>query len=164
MKKTILLLAILTICASVLAQKNRMEQEFGKRSKVKIENTIYTYDRTLQIVEDSTNNEARWAMKCREHSNLELAKDRLDFFRSVFTTERIKELKGNRVHIMLLLDDKGNILEFRFFLRNAPDVTLKDLHALAKALKKTKLFKTRRDTGAEEGGEIWVLPLVFDEL
>ena len=43
MKKTILLLAILTICASVLAQKNRMEQEFGKRSKVKIENTIYTY-------------------------------------------------------------------------------------------------------------------------
>ena len=58
MKKTILLLAILTICASVLAQKNRMEQEFGKRSKVKIENTIYTYDRTLQIVEDSTNNEA----------------------------------------------------------------------------------------------------------
>ena len=32
MKKTILLLAILTICASVLAQKNRMEQEFGKRS------------------------------------------------------------------------------------------------------------------------------------
>ncbi|MFR1242910.1 MAG: hypothetical protein ACLSDJ_17595, partial [Butyricimonas faecihominis] len=118
----------------------------------------------LQIVEDSTNNEARWAMKCREHSNLELAKDRLDFFRSVFTTERIKELKGNRVHIMLLLDDKGNILEFRFFLRNAPDVTLKDLHALAKALKKTKLFKTRRDTGAEEGGEIWTLPLVFSDL
>lgn len=73
-------------------------------------------------------------------------------------------MKGNCVHIMLLLDDKGNILEFRFFLRDAPDVTLKDLHALAKALKKTKLFKTRRDTGAEEGGEIWTLPLVFSDL
>ena len=95
MKKTILLLAILTICASVLAQKNRMEQEFGKRSKVKIENTIYTYDRTLQIVEDSTNNEARWAMKCREHSNLELAKDRLDFFRSEHCGARLLEYLYN---------------------------------------------------------------------
>ena len=46
----------------------------------------------------------------------------------------------------------------------ALDITINDLHTLAKALKKTKLFKTRHDTGAEEGGEIWVLPLVFDEL
>ena len=68
------------------------------------------------------------------------------------------------MYIKLLLDDKGNILEFKFFLYKALDITINDLHTLAKALKKTKLFKTRHDTGAEEGGEIWVLPLVFDEL
>ena len=164
MKKMILLFTILVTGTSVFAQKNNVERELDKRSKIKIENTVYKYDRTLEILQDSTTDEARWAMKRREYSNLELATDRSTFFRSVFTTERIKELKGNRVYIKLLLDDKGNILEFKFFLYKALDITINDLHTLAKALKKTKLFKTRHDTGAEEGGEIWVLPLVFDEL
>ena len=164
MKKIILLFTILMTGTSVFAQKNNVERELDKRSIIKIENTVYKYDRTLEILQDSTNDEARWVMKRREHSNLELATDRSTFFRSVFTAERIKELKGNRVYIKLLLDDKGNILEFKFFLYKALDITINDLHTLAKALKKTKLFKTRHDTGAEEGGEIWVLPLVFDEL
>ena len=164
MKKIILLFTILMTGTSVFAQKNNVERELDKRSKIKIENTVYKYDRTLEILQDSTNDEARWVMKRRELSNLELATDRSTFFRSVFTAERIKELKGNRVYIKLLLDDKGNILEFKFFLYKALDITINDLHTLAKALKKTKLFKTRHDTGAEEGGEIWVLPLVFDEL
>ena len=164
MKKIILLFTILMTGTSVFAQKNNVERELDKRSKIKIENTVYKYDRTLEILQDSTNDEARWVMKRREHSNLELATYRSTFFRSVFTAERIKELKGNRVYIKLLLDDKGNILEFKFFLYKALDITINDLHTLAKALKKTKLFKTRHDTGAEEGGEIWVLPLVFDEL
>ena len=139
MKKIILLFTILMTGTSVFAQKNNVERELDKRSKIKIENTVYKYDRTLEILQDSTNDEARWVMKRREHSNLELATDRSTFFRSVFTAERIKELKGNRVYIKLLLDDKGNILEFKFFLYKALDITInlskpeKDPRAIAAA-------------------------------
>lgn len=141
MKKIILLFTILMTGTSVFAQKNNVERELDKRSKIKIENTVYKYDRTLEILQDSTNDEARWVMKRREHSNLELATDRSTFFRSVFTAERIKELKGNRVYIKLLLDDKGNILEFKFFLYKALDITINDLHTLAKALNENETLQ-----------------------
>ena len=70
MKKIILLFTILMTGTSVFAQKNNVERELDKRSKIKIENTVYKYDRTLEILQDSTNDEARWVMKRREHSNL----------------------------------------------------------------------------------------------
>ena len=70
MKKIILLFTILMTGTSVFAQKNNVERELDKRSKIKIENTVYKYDRTLEILQDSTNDEARWVMTRREHSNL----------------------------------------------------------------------------------------------
>ena len=59
MKKIILLFTILMTGTSVFAQKNNVERELDKRSKIKIENTVYKYDRTLEILQDSTNDEAR---------------------------------------------------------------------------------------------------------
>ena len=55
MKKIILLFTILMTGTSVFAQKNNVERELDKRSKIKIENTVYKYDRTLEILQDSTN-------------------------------------------------------------------------------------------------------------
>ena len=59
MKKIILLFTILMTGTSVFAQKNNVERELDKRSKIKIENTVYKYDRTLEILQDSTDIAAR---------------------------------------------------------------------------------------------------------
>lgn len=166
MKKAILFFVILTVFigGNLLSAQERIEKELDGKSHVKIEKTVYKYNKKLQMLQDSMNNEKNWKGKHPEFSNLELAVDLSTFLRSVFTKERIKELRCNHFFVVFLVDNQGKILEFKFFLSRAPDVSLKDVHALAKALRKNDLFITRRKELTKEKTEVLSMPVDFSKL
>lgn len=165
-KNTLFLIVFMFFISSnfLSAQERVIEKELNGKSYIAIENTIYKYNKNLQILQDSINDEKNWQGKRPEYSNVDITADFRTFLRSVFTKERIEELRGNNLSVVLLVDNQGKILEFKFFLLKAPDVSIKDIHVLAKALRKKELFQSRQKERGEREVEIWNMPVKFDEL
>lgn len=122
MKKNALFLIILSVFigGNLLSAQERIEKELNGKSHVKIEKTVYKYNKKLQMLQDSMNNEKNWKGKHPEFSNLELAVDLSTFLRSVFTKERIKELRGNHFFVVFLVDNQGRYLNLSFSCLGLP--------------------------------------------